>query len=102
MESKEDQIKKVMGQEDVNKMVVSAEIAGYTFNRSKKEVKLKVSAGSIGMDMNKLNELVESEWGVTLVIIQNNYETNTPEGQTELFDDEGNPNVEENDEEGRN
>lgn len=102
MESKEDQIKKVMGQEDVNKMVVSAEITGYTFNRSKKEVKLKVSAGSIGMDMNKLNELVESEWGVTLIIIQNNYETNTPEGQTELFDDEGNSNVEENDEEGRN
>jgi len=102
MESKEDQIKKVMGEKDVKKIVVSAEIAGYTFNRSKKEVKLKVSAGSIGMDMNKLNELVESELGVTLVIIQTTPEANTPEGQTELFDDEGNPKLEDNDEERKN
>lgn len=54
------------------------------------------------MDMNKLNELVESELGVTLVIIQTTPETNTPEGQTELFDDEGNPKLEDNDEERRN
>lgn len=98
MEDEENQIKKVMGKKDIKKMVVNAEITGYTFNRSKKEVKLKVSAGSIGMDMNKLNELVESELGVTLVIIETTPETNTPEGQTELFDDDGNPNLEDNDE----
>lgn len=87
MENQENQIKNVMGKKDIKKMVVSAEITGYTFNRSKKEVKLKVSAGSIGMDMNKLNELVESELGVTLVIIENTPETTIPDGQTELFDD---------------